>query len=109
MTQERVLLEVRELILADLNYGVSRVTDARDRLVYLDIDALLNQAEQRGEALGDFGLLEAEQTRKVDEEFREILKQTLGMSPTVCDQLLKRETMVDQSRTRTNPKSKPGE
>ena len=39
MTRERVLLEVRELILADLNCGASRVTGARDRLVWLDLDA----------------------------------------------------------------------
>jgi hypothetical protein len=31
---------------------------------------------------------EADQTRKVDEEFRRILEHTLGMSPAVCDQRL---------------------
>jgi hypothetical protein len=44
MTQERVLLEIRDLILADLDFGASCVTDARDRLVYLDVDALLNES-----------------------------------------------------------------
>jgi hypothetical protein len=80
------------LILADLNCGASRVTGARDRLVWLDLDARLKEAEQRGEDL------EAEQTRKVDEEFRKILEQTLGLSSAVCEQLLKTETKVDQSQ-----------
>jgi len=54
-------------------------------------------AEQRGEDLGDFHKREAEQIRKkVDEEFRIILEQTLGMSPAVCDQLLKPK--VDRSQ-----------
>jgi hypothetical protein len=69
MAQERVLLEIRDLILADLDFGTSIVTGARDRLVWFDLDARLNESEQRGEDF-DFAKLEADQTRKVDEEFR---------------------------------------
>ena len=108
MTRERVLLEVRELILADLNCGASRVTGARDRLVWLDLDARLNEAEQRGEDLCDFNMLEAEHVRRVDEEFRKIFEQTLGLSPAVCDQLLKTETGVDQSQDEDESQEQAG-
>jgi len=41
-------------------------------------------------------MLEAQHIRKVDEEFQKVLNQTLGISSTVCDQLLKTKTGVDQ-------------
>jgi len=61
--------------------------------VSLGVEALFNDAEKRGEALGDFGMFEAQHTRKADEEFPKILEQTPGMSPAVCDQLLKAEEL----------------
>ena len=80
MIRERVLLEVRDLALADIDFGASGVRDARYRLVWFDLDALLNESEQRGE---DFNLakLEADQTRKVDEEFRRILEHVGTKNP----------------------------
>jgi hypothetical protein len=96
MTQERVLLEVHDLIFEDLDYGASCVTDARDRLVSLDVNRLFDEAEERDADLGDFDMLEAQHIRKVDEEFQKVLNQTLGISSTVCDQLLKTKTGVDQ-------------
>ena len=107
MTWERVLLEVRDLIRADLDFAASRVTDARDRLAWLELDARLNESEQRGEDF-DFGKLEAEQTRKVDEEFRKILEQTLGLSSAVCDQLLNAETRFDQSHDEDESQEQAG-
>jgi hypothetical protein len=108
MTRERVRLEIRDLVLDDLkNCSASCVTDARDRLVWLDLDARLNEAEQRGEDF-DFAKLEAEQTRKVDEEFRKILERTLGLSSAVCDQLLNAETKVDQSQDEDESQQQAG-
>ena len=75
---------------------------------YLDLYARLNEAEQRGEDLGNFNILEAEQVRKVDEEFRKIFEQTLGLSSAVCDQLLNAETGVDRSQDEDESQEQAG-
>jgi hypothetical protein len=88
MTQERVLFEAKDLMLQDLEYAASRVQQGRDRLVSLDLNARLDDAEKRGEGLDDFDAWKAQPTRQADEEFRKVLSETLGMSPAVCDRLL---------------------
>src|SRR5690242_11134694 len=54
MTQERVLAEAHEILLEDLDYAAPRVRQGRDRLVTLDLNARLADAEKRGEDLDDF-------------------------------------------------------
>jgi hypothetical protein len=88
MSQERVLLEAKDLILQDLDYASSRVQGGRDRLVTIEVNARFDEAEKRGEDLGDFDALEAQLTREVGEEFRKVLSEKLAMPPAVCDQLL---------------------
>ena len=54
MSQERVLLEFRELVLEDLDYGASEVQRVRDLLVSLDLNAGLDAAELQGKVPGRF-------------------------------------------------------
>jgi len=88
MSQERVLLEFRELVLEDLDYGASEVQRVRDLLVSLDLNAGLDAAELQGKVPGDFDALESQHTRKVNEEFRQILHDKAGLPPVICDRLL---------------------
>ena len=87
MAASTVLEEVSRIIGDELGYAASRIQRCRDRLAMFDLNARIDEAEQRGEDLGDFDLLEKQCACQVNEEFRQVLTDRLGMSRAFCSRL----------------------
>jgi hypothetical protein len=88
MTLPAIFEEVSRIIIDELDDAAYRIRQGRDRFVTCEVNAVLDEAEERNAEIGNFDELEVRCTRQADEEFRKVLTEKLGMSPAFCSRWL---------------------